>query len=572
MRILMAFSTLAFIFILSYVLQEACFAEKAKPSVGVYYFPGWYRGFDKDRSSTDEPGEWREAVMKAAVPRPVCGFYNDADPNLWNYYIPWMTTHGIDFIAFDWYYNTGQEYLNKSLDRGFLQAEKVNSIKFCVHWCNHGGRWWEKPLDQSKPAILVMTDLLCDKYFCKPNYMRINGCPVFMIYELNTLLSFGGVDGVKNSLSAMRERVKEKGFPGLFIVSVYSGNSPDTIAMLKNLGFDAFCAYTYCWMRPPGINWDTKAVPYPPLVKMLSEDLYPYLHRMGQRYGIPYWPSTFPGWDDRPRAGLENAYVLIEDSPVEFGKLFRAALNNINPSSPVVMVEAWNEWGEGACIEPSKQHNFGYLKAISKVLGKTEHDERIPGASEISSWSVLSPEELKIAHENESKPWPIKNVTPYRLGASYTVPRIKMPFVIDLTSNGVQEEELELSQVVVKERTAEGTYFETTGDDPAVVLPKVKVPAEQIKRIAIEGSIVDGKANALGQYPLELFWQTGLFPQFSQYASVIISWRTSGTSYVMTDDTLSWKRTGTPFLRLRIDPCSDRGVRFFLKRVILSED
>ena len=279
------------------IAQGCCSAEKTKPQVGVYYFPGWYRSFGEQPGSNTVYSEWRGAIMKAATPRPLCGFYNDADPTLWNYYIPWMTTHGVDFIAFDWYYNAGQEFLNDSLDRGFLGSDKNTQVKFCAHWCNHGGPWWNKPLDQTKPAILAMTDLLCDKYFSRPNYLRINGRPVFMIYETSTLLGFSGVDGVRDSLAAMRLRAKEKGFPGLYLVAVYPSASTEYMRMLKNLGFDAFCAYTYCWMRPPSVTWDTRAVPYPDLAKMMADSVYPRLKRRSREAGIPYWPTTFSGWD-----------------------------------------------------------------------------------------------------------------------------------------------------------------------------------------------------------------------------------------------------------------------------------
>ena len=551
------------------VMQGSSSAEKARPLVGVYYFPGWYRAAG---NPSGEYSEWRSAIMKAAVPRPLCGFYNDADPRLWAYYIHWMATHGIDFIAFDWYYNSGQEYLYESLDRGFLQSSRNKDIKFCIHWCNHGGAWFHKPLDQTQPAVLAMTDLLCARYFHRPNYLRINNRPVFMIYEINTLLSFGGADAARDTLAAMRKRAKEKGFPTLYLVAVYSGSSPEYVAMLKKLGFDAFCAYTYCWMRPPSVMWDTQAVPYPDLADMIADYLYPYLERTGANAGIPYWPTSFSGWDDRPRAGLEKAFVNTGNTPEAFGKMFQHALKHVNPSSPVVMVEAWNEWGEGACIEPSKQFGFGFLKALADSLGKRSPYEVLPSAEEIASWSVLTPEELKIAEENESKPWPSKEPKMYRFGKSFDAPEVKMPYVFDFTSGGISTDELGLDNISVKEQTAEGTWFETTGGDPKIVLPRVQVPMRQIRRITVDGKIVGGLPDDPGQRQLEIFWSTGLMPEFTQFASAALSWPSTGNPFVNTADIIWWKATGTPLLRLRIDPCGGSGVGFRLRRVVLSGD
>lgn len=570
---LFSVAILLWVFALLLVVQSSSSAGKVSPSVGVYYFPGWYRAAGEKPGPGAEEGEWRGAIMKAAIPRPLCGFYNDADPRLWDYYIPWMTSHGVDFIAFDWYYNAGQEYLHDSLDQGFLQSAKNESIKFCAHWCNHGGPWWKKQLDQTKPANLAMTDLLCEKYFRRPNYLRINGRPVFMIYETNMLLSYGGgVEGARESLAAMRERAKEKGFPDLYLVAVYPSSSPEYLRFLKKLGFDAFCAYTYAWMRPPSVTWDTKVIPYPDLANMLTQYVYPQLERRGKETGVPYWPTTFSGWDDRPRAGLDRALVDTGNTPDQFGKMFRGALKHVNPSSPVVMVEAWNEWGEGACIEPSKQHGFGYLQEIASALGKSSPSERTPSAQEIASWSVLTPDELEVAKANESKPWPVQAPKLYQFGKSFDVPKSKMPYVFDLALGGIATDDLGLMQTEIKERTKEGTLFETTGGDPGILLPEVKIPTSQIKRITVEGKIVGGAPAGVVGPEIEFYWRTGLMPEFAEFASASVTWSGDGATFVKTMDIPTWKSTGTPLLRLRLDPCAGSGVQVRLRRVVLSGD
>jgi hypothetical protein len=543
---------------------------KAGPQVGIYYFPGWYRAAG---DPSGESSEWRNAIMKAATPRPLCGFYNDADPRLWDYYTPWMTSHGIDFIAFDWYYNAGQEYLNDSLDRGFLQSAKNINVKFCCHWCNHGGPWWKKQLDQTKPAMLEMTDLLCARYFQRPNYLRIDGRPVFMIYEMDMLLGYGGgLEAVQESLAAIRKRAKEKGFPDLYLVAVYPGASPEYMKLLKKLGFDALCAYTYAWMRPPSVTWDTQVIPYPDLADHLAEYFYPDIERKSKEVGIPYWPTTFSGWDDRPRAGLEKALVDTSNTPEAFGRMFRGALKHVSPASPVVLVEAWNEWGEGACIEPSKEHGFGFLRTIASAVGKSSSYERLPSAEEIASWSVLTTDELKIAKENETKPWPVKEPKRYKFGKSFDAPDAKMPYVFDLTSSGISQDDLALSQLTIRDRSAEGTSFESTGGDPGIILPEVRIPAGQIKRITVEGTMAADVLEGHVRPQVEFYWTTGLMPEFAGFASAATVWSTADRTIIKTADIPAWKKTGTPFLRLRIDPCSSPGVKFRIRRVILSGD
>ena len=32
-----------------------------------------------------------------------------------------------------------------------------------------------------------------------------------------------------------------------------------------------------------------------------------------------------------------------------------------------MFINAWNEWGEGTCLEPTQRYKYGYLEAIQRV-------------------------------------------------------------------------------------------------------------------------------------------------------------------------------------------------------------
>lgn len=544
-----------------------CSGEKVKPMVGVYYFPGWYRtggekGVPPYDKSTDW-SEWRGAVAKGAHPRPVCGFYDDSNPKVWDYFNKWMTGHGVDFIAFDWYYNDGQEYLAESLDGGFLGSKSNGKLEFCLNWCNHGGGWWRSPLDQSTDKLLKMIDLACDKYLNRPNYLRIDGKPVFMIYENDILRGFGDVRG---SLDAVRKHAKERGLPGLYIVGVYSGADRSQIDLRKSYGYDAFCGYTYAWMRGPRVAWDSKTYDYKDITDNIIANVHPYLARVAKQDGITYWPTTFSGWDDRPRAGLTQGLVLEGNTPAEFGRMFRSAVSHVDPASPVVMVEAWNEWGEGACIEPSKEHGFGYLSEIARAVGISKPDQSAPSASEIASWSILTPDELKVAKANESKPWPVQPVKYYKMGANRKVAPVKLPVVVDFASGGV---EFAMNDISIEKRDSNGLTFVTTGGDPQVVVSIPDIPTSQIKRVTVEAEILAMPSGG-SIVTTELYLTTALLPDFCQFASVSMPSIRDGKTSQLTSEMMAWDSFGTPLTRVRIDPCSQPGVRMVLKKLILS--
>ncbi len=362
----------------------ACAVEQPRPLVGVYYFPGWYRG-GPDRPE-GEWSEWRAFIATCPEPRPLCGFYDDSDPRLWrDYFLPWMEGHGVDFLAFDWYYNAGEELLNGSLDRGYLPAASGSSVRFCIHWCNHGGLPWKQPMDQSLDAVLRMTDLLCERYFLRPEYLRIGGRPVLIIYDVPELVSYGGERQARRSLSALRQRARERGEGGVYLVAVTTDNSPQHIAWLRWLGFDAFTAYTYSPLRPPTVAWDSPVIPYFAQTGLLVSELYPFLKRTGREQGISYWPTAFPGWDNRPRRAVQEVFVLTGNTPEQFERMVRGALANVSAESPVVMVEAWNEWGEGAFLEPDRRRGFGFLRALARARGIPPPEVRAPSEEEVLS-------------------------------------------------------------------------------------------------------------------------------------------------------------------------------------------
>jgi hypothetical protein len=60
-------------------------------------------------------------------------------------------------------------------------------------------------------------------------------------------------------------------------------------------------------------------------------------------------------------------------------------------------------------------------------------------------------------------------------------------------------------------------------------------------------------------------------PEFAEFASTTVSWSTNGRMVIEVEDIPVWRNTGTPLLRVRIDPCGSSGMRFQLRRVILSD-
>ncbi len=79
-------------------------------------------------------------------------------------------------------------------------------------------------------------------------------------------------------------------------------------------------------------------------------------------------PGCFVSYDDTPRRG-KKAMIVTGASPEKFYKNFKKLYSLVcRNDRDVLLITAWNEWGEGAFLEPDTIYKNSYLEAIKKVL------------------------------------------------------------------------------------------------------------------------------------------------------------------------------------------------------------
>lgn len=303
--------------------------------VGSYYFPGHFNAM-----------RW---VPMAAYghPYPLLGYYRDGEPEVSDWHIKWAVEHGIDFFAFDWYYDykTGNVSThNNALDLGFLRARYRDLMSFCIFWCNEE----RGEVDYTEEQMALLARTLRDRYLKQPNYLRIDGAAVLMVSCPDRLIKRFGVDGCK-SLWEMMSR--EAGTPLYPIAKQHTDQ-----ATLSAAGFRACTAYNYAGANMPAgqrqASYDTMAEGYETK----------WQEAVGQGV-LPYMVPVSPGWDSRPWYG-DTAMVRTNPRPEKFRKMCEAAKAYVHPKLQAVIAECWNEFGEGSYIEPCTQYGFGYLDAL----------------------------------------------------------------------------------------------------------------------------------------------------------------------------------------------------------------
>ena len=78
--------------------------------------------------------------------------------------------------------------------------------------------------------------------------------------------------------------------------------------------------------------------------------------------------SGFVSYDDTPRRGRKGKLIL-GGTPEKFRYYLEQLLNISNKQNKeYLFLTAWNEWGEGAYLEPDMVNGYAYLEAVKKAL------------------------------------------------------------------------------------------------------------------------------------------------------------------------------------------------------------
>ena len=78
----------------------------------------------------------------------------------------------------------------------------------------------------------------------------------------------------------------------------------------------------------------------------------------------------------QPTHGRARAWLLHNSTPEAYGAWLRQAIDRVRDEprdQRLVFLNAWNEWAEGAHLEPDQRHGHGYLEATRRALEDATH-------------------------------------------------------------------------------------------------------------------------------------------------------------------------------------------------------
>ena len=427
---------------------------KSDWQVGVYYFPGW-------RSA----GSW-DPINRARFPIPVLGFYREGDPEVADWHIKWAVEHGIDFFIYDWYWSQGSMNLTHALHDGYMNARYKDYLKFCLLWAYHNA-----PGTSSEEDLLAVTRYWLDHYFKLPQYQTVEGKPLVIIFAPSRLREDMGSEAVRVAFDKMREMCRAEGLPGLYLAAC---GTPGEAARLAREGYDAATGYNYPTAGSGGQRWS----PYDAMVDGFEEIWNDFLARDEIKYMVP----LSPGWDPRPWHG-DEAIVRYDSAADKFEQMCRRAKALLEqreqqPKLRMVVIEAWNEFGEGSYIEPTKKYGFGYLDAIRRVFTDAPEQHTDVAPEDVG----LGPYEVELKPENlDRRAWEFE--TPG------------------------DAEGWEGVMMMTDVRAADGALKATsTGNDPAFFGPAVDIDSARYRRVLVRMR-VDAPGTA------QLFWRSDVLAE-----------------------------------------------------------
>lgn len=272
--------------------------------------------------------------------------------------------HDVDAFCFYFYWFNGKRLLERPLDN---YARSGPDFPFCLSWANEN---WTRRWDGKDHEILIGQDYkpgTADEifqsflpYFQNGRYLRHKNSLVLLIHR---------IDHVPNSalvISRWRDLARERGLGELHVIASETrvGINPgiygvDAVAEFPPVGSNTLASAQLLPVRGLRKDFSGRIMSYPRMARR-------FMSRRATDH--TRYRGVAPGWDNTARRGAK-ATVYVGHDPGTYGNWLRHARQNEDrrPDGPgMVFVNAWNEWAEGAYLEPDAVWGEAFLKATRR--------------------------------------------------------------------------------------------------------------------------------------------------------------------------------------------------------------
>ncbi|MEW9625027.1 glycoside hydrolase family 99-like domain-containing protein [Rhodanobacter geophilus] len=340
-----------------------------------FYLPQFHPIPENDHWWGDGFTEWRNVTRALpqfeghAQPRlpGALGFYDLRLPDAMRQQMALAREHGIGAFCSYFYWFGGKTLLEQPLQQWLVDTSL--DLPLCLCWANEN---WSRRWDGRGDQVLIAQqhspedDLAfishIAPYLRDTRYLRTGGKPLLLVYRPGLLPDPAA------TAATWRRWCATNGLGEIHLAYVQSFDNIDP----RSIGFDSAVAF------PPN---NTSLQPITARQRLINPEFRgdvldwrelasEALTRADPDY--PLHPCVNPGWDNEPRRSGAGR-VFVHASPRGYCGWLRhaiAAARRREPgnTSPLVFINAWNEWAEGAVLEPDMRLGHAWLHATRAAL------------------------------------------------------------------------------------------------------------------------------------------------------------------------------------------------------------
>ncbi|KEZ91200.1 glycoside hydrolase family 99-like domain-containing protein [Lacrimispora celerecrescens] len=368
-----------------------------------FYLPQFHNIPENDEWWGDGFTEW--VNVKKAVPlygghqQPKVplnnNYYNLLDDKVKIWQAELAKTYGIYGFCYYHYWFDGHMLLEKPMEQ-MLKNRAVN-IPFCICWANEP--WTKAWVGETKTLIPqkygmkkewkdhfdYLLPFLKDERYIKDE----EGKPVFVIYRPEI------IDVLNDMLDYWNELARNNGFSGISFAYQQLNFDLDKNKDDSRFKYDIEFQPMYCFHDLTENRFSTmrkiKRKVANAVERLTGKDIRQIgrgskLTGFNQVYYDEAWnailnrkpesvknvPGAFVAWDNTPRHG-KRGRIYDGATPEKFESYLKQLIENTKNiyEKDMIFLDAWNEWAEGAYLEPDVHYGTGYLEAVKNALIET---------------------------------------------------------------------------------------------------------------------------------------------------------------------------------------------------------